>query len=76
MHWLAGMLGLSFALDQMGARNYEFVTHAAITQSSFSRFLAEKPGILDRLGLWDKDNVFGRSYFYLFGDTAVLREAR
>ncbi len=65
-------LGLTFAVP-MPAAGYEFVTHAAITQSAFTRFLAEKSGILDRLGLWDEDDVFGQSYLYVFGNTAALR---
>jgi hypothetical protein len=70
---LLSNLGLVFAIGSMPAGSYEFVTHAAITRSAFNRFVTEEPGIIDRLGLWDLDDVFGGSYYYLYGNTAVLR---
>ncbi len=56
------VLGAYFHLT--GAHAFEVTTHGAITDKAWARFLADDPGVFDRLGIRDIDDAFGTTSYY------------
>src|SRR5262245_55439088 len=70
---LSHIIGFVLALATSPTSSYEFVTHAVMTQAAVGQFVKEMPGILGRLGIDDRSDVFGRTFLDTQSQTSVVR---
>jgi hypothetical protein len=66
-------------LAMINAHAFEVRTHGALTREAWARFLAENPGVFDRLGIRDTDDPFKTKSYYDYrpadGATPISRSS-